>query len=294
MNPEAPASKTATELAWIEGEIGPARDAKVPLWDRGFLFAEAAYEVCVGRGGRVFAWDEHRRRLERTLLGIEIPEVPATLARADQACRELVSAFGKGTFLLYLQVTGGVAPRLHVLPRDPTPAVYGTIRPHDRSNLAREQERGLVAIVRPDLRWQRATWKTTQLLPNVLVKKQSRAEKADDVVFVAGDGIVLEGAATNVFWVAGGRVRTAPLARNILPGISRELLRSRLDVPVDEVEADLATVKRADEVFMTGTTRDVTAVVKLDGATIADGKPGPITRDLGRKYAELFDRECPA
>jgi D-alanine transaminase len=197
-------------------------------------------------------------------------------------------------FLLYLQVTGGVAPRLHVLPRDPAPAVYGTIRAHDRANLGREQERGITAIARPDLRWQRATWKTTQLLPNVLAKKQSRAEKADDVVFVAADGVVLEGAATNVFWVDGGRVLTTPLTRNILPGISRELLRTRLDVGFEEVEADLATLKSASEVFMTGTTRDVTAVVKLDGATIGDGRPGPVARDLGRRFAELFERECPS
>jgi D-alanine transaminase len=292
MNPQPPAAKTATEIAWIEGELGPARDAKVPLWDRGFMFAEAAYEVCVGRGGRVFAWDEHRRRLDRTVRGIELPEPDAALARADQAVRELVAAFGPGMFLLYLQVTGGVAPRLHVLPRDPSPAVYGTIRPHDRANLAREQERGLTAIVRPDQRWQRATWKTTQLLPNVLAKKQSRAEKADDVVFVAADGVVLEGAATNVFWVDRGRVCTPPLTRNLLPGISRELLR-KLDVAFDEVEADVATVKRASEVFMTGTTRDVTAVVMLDGATIGDGRPGPVARDLGRRFAELFERECP-
>lgn len=294
MNPQPPASKTATELAWIEGEIGPAREAKVPLWDRGFMFAEAAYEVCVGRDGRIFAWDEHRRRLERTLTGIEIPEVSATAAKAGQAARELVAGFGSGTFLLYLHVTGGVAPRLHVLPRDPAPAVYGTIRPHERANLAREQEKGITAIVRPDVRWQGATWKTTQLLPNVLAKKQSRAEQVDDVVFVGADGVVLEGAATNVFWVDGGRICTAPLSRNILPGISRELLKTRLDVPFLEVEARLDAVKRASEVFMTGTTRDVTAVVKLDGAQIGDGRPGPVARDLGRRFAELFERECPS
>jgi D-alanine transaminase len=291
-NPQG-AAKTSTDLAWIEGEIVGAREARIPLWDRGFLFAEAAYEVCIGRGGRIFAWEEHRRRLDRTLEGIAIPEVAATLGRVDQACRELVEAFGAGTFLLYIHVSGGVAPRLHVLPKDPTPAVYAAIRPHDRSNLAREQERGLTAITRPDLRWARATWKTTQLLPNVLAKKDSRAEKADDVIFVDRDGVVLEGAATNVFWVDSGRIRTCPLSRNILPGITRELLPARLGVAVEDVAADLATVQRASEVFMTGTTRDVTAVVRIDGQAIGDGRPGPVARDLGRRFAELFDHDCP-
>src|SRR4029079_4897014 len=238
------------DLAWIEGEIVPARDAKVPLNDRGLMFAEAAYEVCVGRRGRSLAWPEHKRRLERTLSGIQMPEAAAAVDRTEKAVRELVLAFGPGMFLLYLEVTCGGAARLHVLPRDPSPAVYATIRPHERTNLAREQERGIVAIVTPDVRWKGATYKTTQLLPNVLAKKQARAAGADDVVFVADDGVVLEGAATNVFWVADGRVRTAPLSRNILPGITREILKTKLDVPFEEVEAGLAAVKRASEVFM--------------------------------------------
>jgi D-alanine transaminase len=126
-----------------------------------------------------------------------------------------------------------------------------------------------------------------------MAKKESRAAGVDDVVFVADDGVVLEGAATNVFWVRGGRVCTTPLSRNILPGVSRELLRTRLDVRFEEAEAKLADVLRADEVFMTGTTRDVTAVVRLDGVPIGTGRPGPVALDLGRRFAALFDRECP-
>lgn len=293
MNTPAAGVRALTDLAWIDGAIVPTRDARVPLWDRGFLFSEAAYEVCIGRGGRIFLWAEHRRRLQRTIEGIRIPDVQATMDKVDAACRELLGAFGNDQFLLYLHVTGGVAPRLHVLPKDPVPCVYATIRGHDRSNLAREQERGLSAITRPDLRWSRATYKTTQLLPNVLAKKDSREAGADDVIFVDRDGVVLEGAATNVFWVDGGRVKTCPLERNILPGISREALAEHLGVTVVDDEAVVAAVQRSDEVFMTGTTRDVTAVVTLDGVTIASGRPGPVTRDLGRRFAELFDRTCP-
>jgi D-alanine transaminase len=293
MNPPTAASTTATELAWIDGEIMPSREAKVPFQDRGFFFAEAAYEVCVGRGGRTFAWDEHRARLERTLKGIAIPEVPATLARADEAATKLVAAFGSGSFLLYLHVTGGVAPRLHVLPKDPVPAVYGFVRAHDRAKVVREQARGFTAITRPDIRWRGATYKTTQLLPNILAKKESRAAGVDDVILVAADGVVLEGAATNLFWVEKGRVCTCPLSRNILPGITREVLIRRLRVPVTEVEADVARVVAADEVFMSGTTHDATAVVRIDDRTIRDGRPGPVTLDLGRRLAELFDQDCP-
>lgn len=257
------------------------------------MFAESGYEVCVGRAGRVFAWEEHRRRFLRTIEGIRLPDPNGTLERVERCRRELVAAFGSGPFLLYLHVSGGVAPRLHVLPNDPMPGVYGTILPLDREKLAREQERGLTAVTRPDLRWPRATWKTTQLLANVLAKKEARAAGVDDVIFVADDGVVLEGAATNVFWVAGGRIRTCPLTRNVLPGVTREVLRSRMDVAFDEVEADLATVLRADEVFMTGTTRDVTAVVALDGKPVSGGRPGPVARRLAASFAALFERECP-
>ncbi len=257
------------------------------------MFAEAAYEAYVGRSGVVFAWDEHQERLRRTLHGIQIPFAEEALAEVTKARDALVRAFGGSSFLLYVQVTGGVAPRLHVLKADPHPAVYATIRPWDRGQLAADQARGLFVITQPDHRWKFATYKTTQLLPNVLAKKAGRLVNADEIVFVSERGTVLEGGATNLFWVERGRLFTAPKSANILPGISRLALNSFLGMPFEEVEAPLSRVTKADEVFLTGTTREVTGVVKVDDAVIGDGRPGKLTRDLSVRFTAAFDRVCP-
>lgn len=286
-------SATSSEIAYVGGRILPAAEAMVPLWDRGFLFAEAAYEAYLGRGRKVFAFAEHQERLLRTIEGILIPDAESAVAEVARAAELLMAAFGNGTFLLYVQVTGGVAPRNHVLPKDPAPAVYATLRPFDLGAIDRDQARGLKVLTKPDLRWRKATYKTTQLLPNVMAKKAARTASADEILFVGDDGVFLEGGSTNLFWTEKGEYLTAPLDRNLLPGITRRIAFERTGEPVREATADLARILKADEVFLTGTTREATAVVEIDGRKIGSGLPGPRTRDLGRKLRRIFDEECP-
>ncbi len=282
-----------TEWAWVEGRVVPSAEARIPLWDRGFFFAEAAYEAYVGRGGHIFAFEPHQSRLTRTLEGIRLPEVSATMRLVAEACTALVRTFGDGTFLLYVQVTGGIAPRNHVLREDPRPAVYATIRPWDRSLLFRDQESGISVATFQDIRWPKATWKTTQLLGNVLGKKHARDVGADEVMFLDTDGNVLEGGATNVFIVEKGRLVTASTQANILPGISRLGVRTFLGQEVFEETIPLLRFLAADEAFVSGTTREVTAIVKVDGLALGDGRPGPITRRLSKAFTAVFDRDCP-
>lgn len=282
-----------TEWAWVEGKVVPSADARIPLWDRGFFFAEAAYEAYVGRGGRIFAFNEHQERLKRTLEGIRLPEVNSTMSIVADACSDLVRTFGNGTFLLYVQVTGGIAPRNHVLKEDPRPAVYATIRPWDRSALFRDQETGISVATFQDIRWPKATWKTTQLLGNVLGKKHARDVGADEVMFLDADGNVLEGGATNVFMVEKGRLVTASTQANILPGVSRLGVRTFLGQDVAEERIPLARFLAADEAFVSGTTREVTAIVKVDGQPFRGGRPGPVTRRLSQAFTAVFDRDCP-
>lgn len=289
-----PESASSTEWAYVAGRVLPAAEATVPLWDRGFLFAEAAYEAYVGRGGKIFAFAEHQERLRRTLDGIRIPDAEAAVAEVARAADALVARHGRGMFLLYVQVTGGVAPRNHVLPKDPPPAVYATIRPFDRAAIERDQERGVRVITRPDVRWRFATYKTTQLLPNVLAKKDARDAGADEIFFVDADGCVEEGGSTNLLWVERGALFTPPLARNLLPGVTRRLILERCGVSVAEAEPRLPRLLAADEVLLAGTTREATGVVAIDGRPIADGRPGPTTRALAARLKAAFDAACPA
>jgi D-alanine transaminase len=287
-------SSPAVETAYVAGQVLPAAEAKVPLWDRGFMFAEAAYEAYVGRGGRIFAFAEHQERLRRTLEGIRIPEADRALAEVARAAEALVERHGRGMFLLYVQVTGGVAPRNHVLPKDPSPAVYAVIRAFERATIERDQERGVRVLTRPDVRWRFATYKTTQLLPNVIAKKDAREAGADEILFVDRDGCVEEGGSTNFLWVEQGRLFTTPLSRNLLPGVTRRLIFERCDLRVEEAEPALERVLRADEVMLAGTTREATGVIEIDGRRIGDGRPGLATRTLAAKLKALFDAECPA
>ncbi|HYC77934.1 MAG TPA: aminotransferase class IV [Planctomycetota bacterium] len=282
------------ELAYVRGRVLPAAEAVVPFHDRGFFFAEAAYEAYVGRGGRIFAFDAHQARLRRTLEGIRIPEVDRAVAEVGDAVQALLERFGRGAFLLYVQVTGGVAPRRHVLAVDPPPAVYAFIRAHDLDALEREQARGLKVLSRPDVRWKFATYKTTQLLPNVLAKKAARDAGCDEILFVAEDGAVLEGGSTNVFWVEKGRVFTPPLDRNLLPGVTRRTLLERGGLETTAAAAPLSRVRAADEIFLTGTSLDAASVTHVDGAPVGDGRPGPTARRAARILRDLFDAECPA
>lgn len=275
-------------MAWVEGRIAPASEARVPLDDRGFYFGEAVYEVFLAIGGRVFAHDEHLARLLRSARGIGLdPE--RFLPRVHAAIEDLGAAAGRADALVYLQVTGGAGPRDHLPPAPGhLPGVYATIRPFDLGALRRLQERGLTAILHPDNRWPHATWKTTQLLGSVLAKRAARERGADEVLFFDRDGYLLEGGSTNVFVVRDGRVLTPPLTRNILPGITRQLLLERRPELVLESDVRIADLSAAEEIFIASTTRPVVAVTSIDGRPVGDGRPGRVTRELANCFFTLL------
>jgi D-alanine transaminase len=277
-------------LAWVDGEVMPAEKAKVPLEDRGVLFGEAVYEALITRDGIAFARDPHLERLERSAAGIGLD--PAQFrARVAQAVDDLL-ARGRGDGLLYLQVTGGAGPRDHLPPPGGLePGVFGTLRPFDRPKIERDQQRGYRAVTLPDPRWPFATWKTTQLLGNVLAKREAVARGADECLFIDREGFVLEGGSVNVFVVRGGRALTPPLTRNILPGVTRAILLEQFPDRVTEADIPASTLIEATEVFITSTTRPVVGVVNLDDRTLGDGFPGPVTRDLMEGLRRIIDGE---
>jgi D-alanine transaminase len=204
----------------------------------------------------------------------------------------LLAAGGPGDGILYLQVSGGVAPRDHLPPPGGSrPLAFMTLRRFERLALQRLQDRGCAVVTHPDIRWPHATYKTTQLLPVVLAKRKAQQARAHEVIFVDRDDQVLEGGSSNFFAVFGGRARTAPDSRNILPGITRELLlegsRDRCAVS-DIARADLAD---AEEAFITSTTRFVLPVIAIDGVPVGDGRPGPVTRELAARLDTVFEAE---
>ncbi|MDZ7267899.1 MAG: D-amino acid aminotransferase [candidate division KSB1 bacterium] len=275
-------------LVYLNGNFVPASQACIPVHDRGFLFGDGVYEVIRSYGGRLFASAAHLRRLENGLSALQIPlpqaaELPALAGHLLQK-----NGLQRADALIYFQVTRGAAlPRRHYFPPpDTPPTVYIATRAFTPPSALLAD--GVAAITVPDIRWQRCDLKTINLLPNVLASQQAHAVGADEAIFIHA-GAATEASHSNFFAVFHGRILTHPGTQRILPGITRavvlELCR-QLHVPVEETAPVAALLPHADELFLSRTSGEVVPVVQLDGQSIADGRPGPITRRLQQAFAE--------
>lgn len=278
------------EQVYLNGSVVPYEQALIPVEDRGNLFADGVYEVVRIYGGRPLAMQAHMDRMTRSAREIRLPDVDfRELARVGMA---LVERNGVGDGTLYIQVSRGAAPRNHLFPTGVAPTVFMTAR-----DLARPAESlrrdGVSCITVPDIRWQRCDIKSLSLLPNVLAKQGAKDAGAFDAIFVRDDGIVTEATSANVFAVEGNKVVTHPEDNRILPGITRRLITSLAEdahIPIVYREIQKRELAGFDEFFLSGTTSEVMPIVQVDGQTIGDGKPGPITGRLIEKYDELVEK----
>ena len=273
-------------LACLNGEIMPVEEAKVPVWDRGFLFGDSVYEVFRMYQGRCWLEVEHLARLKRSLG--ELDFAPHDLSRMMERAHETIRASGIKEGTLYVQITRGVAPRSHPFPHPPVPPTEVIIvRPYDDGPTARLRERGVPMISHPDLRWKRCDIKSTNLLANVLAIETARRAGAYEAVLIDAQGFVTEATHTSLLWVREGRLEGTPEGHEILPGMTRQLvlrLIGSLDIPFAGVHVTLNELKAADELILVATTTEVVPVIELDGAPIGTGTPGPIALRLHRAY----------
>jgi len=272
-------------LAYVNGRVGPLKSAVVPLLDRGFLLADGAYEVLRTYGGRPFELQAHLSRLETSLRGLRLP-APMTQERLARLIKRLLDESGYREARIYVQVTRGVARRQHAFPKRVRPTLVIYVERMPRPPAAPGQ-RGVAVITVPDPRWRACDLKTIALLPNVLAKQQAVEAGAHEAIFVAADGTVREGASANVFIVRGRTLRTHPVGPEILAGVSRQLvldLGREAGLDVREGRFRRAALYAADEVFLSSTLQEILPVVRVDGRRIGDGRPGPMTRDLWRRF----------
>ncbi len=269
---------------YLNGEYLDHADAKVPVDDRGFLFADGVYEVARVYGGKPFLMDAHVARMREGLAALEIDD--ACIDGLEQVAGRLIrdnDVIGDGT--IYVQVTRGVAPRKHAFPDDCTPTVYATAKPF-RNHPSAYFEKGVAAITVPDSRWSRCDIKSISLLPNVLANQAAHAAGAFEALFVK-DGVVIEGSHSNLFGVLGGRLVTFPKCNYILAGITRALvleMARELAIPTVETGILWEHLFRAEELFLSGTTTEIMPITTVDGRTIGGGKVGPITKRLQDAY----------
>ena len=273
-------------IVYLRGAYLPADEARIPVNDRGFLFADGIYEVTPAYRGRLFRWDQHRARMARGLGSLRIDFDPASLKAVKEGLLERNGLTDLPVSYVYVQVTRGVAPRTHAFPNPPVaPTVYGFANQYIRPSMERWSQ-GYDAITIPDQRWARADIKAIALLPNALAQQAAVDAGVTDTIFVR-DGIACEGSHANLFAVFDGVLTTAPKSNYILHGVTREFiieLASGLGIPVEERAFTLDEFYGADEVFLSGTTTEVRPSVKIDGRTIGDGKVGPVSRSLFESF----------
>ncbi len=284
------------DLVCLNGEFLPRGEARIPVDDRGFVFGDGVYEMTPAYGGRFLRLERH---LERLRFGLSELGIGWDVSAAEEIHHELLRRNGLATApmaTVYLQVTRGVAPRAHHFPPEGTPpTLYAFAKPFQRTPTEVWAE-GFSAITCPDRRWGRADIKTLQLLPNAMAQQAARAAGAGDALMVR-DGLLVEGALSNLFLVFGEVVRTHPTSNQILPGITRELV---LEVAREEgyvVEERPTPIERLPEVteaFLTGTTTEVKPLVRIDGRSVGSGTVGPVARRLHRAFLERVTRECGA
>lgn len=268
---------------YLNGEFVPRERALIPVEDRGFLFGDGIYEGVRAIEGRLFEWDAHADRMTQGLAGLRIGFGAERVRELKGVCERLVrdNGLSKCEAFLYLEVTRGAAPRTHHFPPAGTPPTVFAIA----SELAVPVElrtQGAKCITFPDMRWARCDWKTVNLVGSVLARQAAVEAGAYEAVLLR-DGAVTEGAATSVFAVIGGTLRTHPLSPRILPGVTRKVvvqLALELGVPLREEAVRQEELAHVDELFLCGTSTDVTPVVALDGEPVGDGKPGAVTKRL--------------
>jgi D-alanine transaminase len=285
-------------VCYLNGEYLPLGEARVSPLDRGFLFADAVYEVVPVYGGRPFRLREHLDRLTRSLAGIRMAP-PLSHAEWGEVCRELVVRNGGGDQYLYLQVTRGAEyGRNHAWPENIKPTLFAytsTLEPASGKLL----EQGVAAITAADTRWARRDIKSTALLANALLKRLAVDAGAFETIMLEG-GELTEGSSTTVHVIEKGEIRTPPNGHHILPGTTRDVigeLAARLGLKTRSCRIPEAELRGADEIWLAFSTRGLLPVTTLDGRAVGDGKPGPLFLRMHTAFVayirELADAPAP-
>ena len=281
------------ETVFLNGRFLPEDQAMISPNDRGSLFGDSVYEVTRWYGGYFFDLPGHAERFRRSLNETRISWKEES--RIEDISLELIERNGLGTecAIVYLQATRGVAPRNHAFPDPPVePTVYGFARRQSINTLA--CERGVGIWLTPDPRWNRCDIKTTALIANILPYQEAHDRGYMEVCFVR-NGLVTEGAHSNIFFVREEALHTHPSSNEILSGITRKNIitlakKNGLTVIEEAVAADM--IPYMNEAFITNTTGEVMPVIRVSDQVIGDGTAGPVTRrlqNLLREHIQSLD-----
>ncbi|MAU51717.1 MAG: D-amino acid aminotransferase [Roseovarius sp.] len=279
-----------SRTVYVNGDYLPETEAKVSIFDRGFLMADAVYEVTSVLDGRLIDFPGHLARLERSLSELDMKK-PAAFDELLEIHRELVRRNDLGDGMIYLQITrGSDGDRDFVFPdpetTEPTLVLFTQSKPGLADHPA--AKRGIKVIGIEDIRWGRRDIKTVQLLYPSMGKMIAKRAGADDAWMVE-DGFVTEGTSNNAYIVRGNTIVTRQLSTDILHGITRAAvlrMAREAQMQVEERPFTLEEARAADEAFVTSASAFVMPVVEIDGVALGDGTPGPVATRLREIYIE--------
>ena len=271
---------------YVDGAYVDEEEAKVSIFDRGYLFGDGVYEVTAVLGGKLIDAEPHLERLDRSLRELEMAW-PCTRDELIEVHQELVRRNNLDQGGVYMQVTRGVADREFYYPQD-TPTVL-TAFTQARDLLDNPNTKtGVKVVSMPDIRWQRRDIKSIALLAQTMAKQAAKSQGAFEGWMIE-DGYVTEGSSSTSYIVKDGTVVTRPLSNAVLAGVTRRMLLRYMDesgVELDERPFSIDEAYDADEAFLTSASTFVMPIVDIDGHQIGGGQPGPVSRRLREIYID--------
>ncbi len=272
---------------FLNGKFMPIEEAKVPVLDRGFIFGDGIYELVPVYSRAPFRLEGHLARMERSLSEVQIPN-PYSRAEWTRIIEQVIDKQPFDDQGVYWQVTRGVAKRDHAFPKDLQPTVF--IMSNPLVNPSKDiVENGGKAVTSKDFRWHRCDLKTISLIGNCMLRQMS-AEAGAVETLLFRDGRLTEASASNAYIVKDGVIATPPKDHLILPGITLDVvfdIVKRGNLPMEVREITEAEVFAADEVWVTSSSKEVVAIVEIDGKRIGAGKPGPVFRKAWQLYQDF-------
>ncbi|MGH8687792.1 MAG: D-amino acid aminotransferase [Burkholderiales bacterium] len=277
-------------MVFLNGSFLPLEQAKVPVLDRGFIFGDGVYELIPVYSRAPFRMEEHLARLERSLGAVRIRN-PYPRDKWREIIVGLVERQPWEDQGIYVQVTRGVAKRDHAFPEGVEPTVFAMSNPLVNPPAALV-EKGASAVSAADNRWLRCDIKSISLIGNVLLRQVSADAGAVETILFR-DGVLTEASAANVFVAKNGRLLSPPKSNLILPGITYDVvveIAQQLAIPIEFRDVREAEVRAADEIWLTSSSKEILAVIELDGKAVGDGAPGPLFRRAWQGYQDYKRR----
>ena len=277
-------------MVFLNGKFMPIEEARVPVLDRGFIFGDGVYELIPVYSRAPFRMDDHLARLERSLAAVRIKN-PYPREQWRAIILELVAKQPWEDQGVYFQVTRGVAKRDHAFPAGVEPTVFAMCNP--LVNPPKELvEKGAVAVSAVDNRWLRCDIKSISLIGNVLLRQASADAGAVETILFR-EGKLTEASASNVFVAKNGLLLSPPKSNLILPGITYDVvveIAQATGIPIEFRDVGESEVRAADEIWLTSSSKEILAVVRLDGKPVGEGRPGPLFRKAYAGYQEFKAR----